>query len=49
MAEALPSETYIPMELPYINPPPPLPAEAPKNCLYIGEWGKDRRDVEDGW
>uniref|UniRef100_A0A0W0GCD1 Inositol-1-monophosphatase n=1 Tax=Moniliophthora roreri TaxID=221103 RepID=A0A0W0GCD1_MONRR len=30
--------------LPLISPPPPLPKEAPKGCLFFGEWGKDRRD-----
>ncbi|THH18823.1 hypothetical protein EW146_g2237 [Bondarzewia mesenterica] len=30
--------------LPLISPPPPLPANAPKGCLFFGEWGKDRRD-----
>ncbi|KAF9465947.1 hypothetical protein BDZ94DRAFT_1252643 [Collybia nuda] len=31
-------------ELPLITPPPPLPEDAPKGCLFFGEWGKDRRD-----
>ncbi|KIK57379.1 hypothetical protein GYMLUDRAFT_46255 [Collybiopsis luxurians FD-317 M1] len=30
--------------LPIISPPPPLPKDAPKGCLFFGEWGKDRRD-----
>ncbi|KAK0188114.1 inositol monophosphatase [Armillaria mellea] len=30
--------------LPIIKPPPPLPENAPKGCLFFGEWGKDRRD-----
>ncbi|KAF9062991.1 hypothetical protein BDP27DRAFT_1427294 [Rhodocollybia butyracea] len=30
--------------LPIIFPPPPLPKDAPKGCLFFGEWGKDRRD-----
>ncbi|KAF8918899.1 protein qutG [Mucidula mucida] len=30
--------------LPIISPPPPLPQDAPKGCLFFGEWGKDRRD-----
>ncbi|PFH51624.1 hypothetical protein AMATHDRAFT_2900 [Amanita thiersii Skay4041] len=29
--------------LPLISPPPPLPGST-KGCLYVGEWGKDRRD-----
>lgn len=34
---------YTPMRLPWINPPPPLPPHAPAGCLYLSEWGKDRR------
>ncbi|THU97759.1 inositol monophosphatase, partial [Dendrothele bispora CBS 962.96] len=30
--------------LPIVSPPPPLPKDAPKGCLFFGEWGKDRRD-----
>ncbi|KIY64163.1 hypothetical protein CYLTODRAFT_381225 [Cylindrobasidium torrendii FP15055 ss-10] len=30
--------------LPLVSPPPPLPTDAPKGCLFFGEWGKDRRD-----
>ncbi|KAF7324813.1 Inositol-1-monophosphatase [Mycena kentingensis (nom. inval.)] len=30
--------------LPLITPPPPLPEDAPKGCLFFGEYGKDRRD-----
>ncbi|KAF5331474.1 hypothetical protein D9758_015488 [Tetrapyrgos nigripes] len=30
--------------LPILSPLPPLPKEAPKGCLFFGEWGKDRRD-----
>ncbi|KAF5391051.1 hypothetical protein D9757_003998 [Collybiopsis confluens] len=30
--------------LPTASPPPPLPKDAPKGCLFFGEWGKDRRD-----
>ncbi|KAK7040726.1 hypothetical protein VNI00_009632 [Paramarasmius palmivorus] len=30
--------------LPLTSPPPPLPKDAPKGCLFFGEWGKDRRD-----
>ncbi|KAF8736734.1 hypothetical protein AX14_014057 [Amanita brunnescens Koide BX004] len=29
--------------LPLISPPPPLPGST-KGCVYLGEWGKDRRD-----
>ncbi|KAF8634772.1 hypothetical protein AX15_000730 [Amanita polypyramis BW_CC] len=29
--------------LPLISPPPPLPGST-KGCIYLGEWGKDRRD-----
>lgn len=35
--------TYLPVELPIISPPPPLPSNAPNGCLYLSEWGKDRR------
>ena len=35
--------------LPYVNSPKaPLPANAPKGCIFSCEWGKDRRDVEGG-
>lgn len=34
---------YVPIELPIISPPPPLPPNAPNGCLYLSEWGKDRR------
>ena len=30
------------------NPIPPLPANAPKGCTFSCEWGKDRRDIQDG-
>jgi myo-inositol-1(or 4)-monophosphatase len=30
------------------NPIPPMPANAPKGCIFSCEWGKDRRDIEDG-
>ncbi|KAJ6504096.1 protein qutG [Mycena vitilis] len=30
--------------LPLMSPPPPLPIDAPKGCLFFGEYGKDRRD-----
>ncbi|KEQ92460.1 hypothetical protein AUEXF2481DRAFT_42903 [Aureobasidium subglaciale EXF-2481] len=30
------------------NPVPPMPEQAPKGCVFSCEWGKDRRDVEDG-
>lgn len=30
------------------NPIPPMPANAPKGCIFSCEWGKDRRDVADG-
>ncbi|KAJ7768202.1 inositol monophosphatase [Mycena metata] len=30
--------------LPLTSPPPPLPLDAPKGCLFFGEYGKDRRD-----
>ncbi|KAJ7628566.1 protein qutG [Roridomyces roridus] len=30
--------------LPLTSPPPPLPVDAPKGCLFFGEYGKDRRD-----
>ncbi|KAJ6618123.1 hypothetical protein B0H10DRAFT_2030724 [Mycena sp. CBHHK59/15] len=30
--------------LPLTSPPPPLPIDAPKGCLFFGEYGKDRRD-----
>ncbi|KAF8628846.1 hypothetical protein AX17_005906 [Amanita inopinata Kibby_2008] len=29
--------------LPLASPPPPLPGST-KGCLYLGEWGKDRKD-----
>ncbi|KAI5777578.1 inositol monophosphatase family-domain-containing protein [Geopyxis carbonaria] len=34
--------------LPFISPPPPLPANAPRGCIFSCEWGKDRRDVPGG-
>ncbi|CAG8978304.1 hypothetical protein HYALB_00005890 [Hymenoscyphus albidus] len=35
--------------LPFINSPKaPLPAKAPKGCIFSCEWGKDRRDTEGG-
>ena len=49
----LPSLTYASMkpmpfhhsvQLPYL-PPPPIPAEAPKGCLFTAEWGKARADA----
>lgn len=48
LAEALPSSSYTPIDLPFFNPPPPLPDAAPKGCLFMGEWGKDRRDIPGG-
>jgi myo-inositol-1(or 4)-monophosphatase len=30
------------------NPVPPMPEQAPKGCVFSCEWGKDRKDVEDG-
>jgi len=30
------------------NPKAPLPANAPKGCIFSCEWGKDRRDTEGG-
>ncbi|KAH8881468.1 inositol monophosphatase [Thozetella sp. PMI_491] len=30
------------------NPVPPMPANAPKGCVFSCEWGKDRRDQPDG-
>lgn len=36
-------------QLPLVrNPIPPLPANAPKGCVFACEWGKDRRDNPDG-
>jgi myo-inositol-1(or 4)-monophosphatase len=34
--------------LPFLTPPPPLPANAPRGCIFSCEWGKDRRDVPEG-
>jgi myo-inositol-1(or 4)-monophosphatase len=35
--------------LPYVNSPKaPLPANAPKGCIFSCEWGKDRRDAPGG-
>ncbi|KAI6882542.1 hypothetical protein KC334_g16384, partial [Hortaea werneckii] len=35
--------------LPLINNPiPPMPADAPKGCVFSCEWGKDRKDRPDG-
>ncbi|KAF8314053.1 inositol monophosphatase, partial [Clavulina sp. PMI_390] len=39
---------YVPIDLPIISPPPPLPQNAPNGCLFLSEWGKDRRPGEDG-
>ncbi|KAI9659958.1 MAG: hypothetical protein M1821_001310 [Bathelium mastoideum] len=30
------------------NPIPPMPENAPKQCIFAFEWGKDRRDRPDG-
>ncbi|KAL9087870.1 MAG: hypothetical protein Q9165_006432 [Trypethelium subeluteriae] len=36
-------------QLPLVrNPIPPMPASAPKGCIFSFEWGKDRRDSPDG-
>ncbi|KAJ5432798.1 Protein qutG [Penicillium daleae] len=36
-------------QLPLIrNPIPPMPANAPSQCIFSCEWGKDRRDIPDG-
>ncbi|KAI6827198.1 hypothetical protein KC332_g7833 [Hortaea werneckii] len=36
-------------QLPLIrNPVPPMPADAPKGCVFSCEWGKDRKDRPDG-
>lgn len=36
-------------QLPLIrNPIPPMPASAPKGCVFACEWGKDRTDTPDG-
>jgi myo-inositol-1(or 4)-monophosphatase len=36
-------------KLPYINQPKkPIPANAPKGCVFGCEWGKDRRDLPGG-
>ncbi|RMY50491.1 hypothetical protein D0863_14863 [Hortaea werneckii] len=36
-------------QLPLINNPiPPMPADAPKGCVFSCEWGKDRKDRPDG-
>ena len=36
--------------LPLLRNPtiPPMPANAPKGCIFSCEWGKDRRDIADG-
>ncbi|KAJ5894019.1 Inositol monophosphatase [Penicillium taxi] len=36
--------------LPLIQNPsiPPMPANAPSQCIFSCEWGKDRRDIPDG-
>lgn len=36
--------------LPLIHKPsiPPMPANAPSQCIFSCEWGKDRRDIPDG-
>lgn len=39
---------YTPIELPIISPPPPLPKNAPQGCLFLSEWGKDRRPGDSG-
>jgi myo-inositol-1(or 4)-monophosphatase len=36
-------------QLPLIRSPiPPMPANAPSQCIFSCEWGKDRRDIPDG-
>ncbi|CEJ58875.1 Putative Protein qutG [Penicillium brasilianum] len=36
-------------QLPLIrNPIPPMPVNAPSQCIFSCEWGKDRRDIPDG-
>jgi myo-inositol-1(or 4)-monophosphatase len=38
------SPTKYSVSLPLLRPVPPLSQEAPKGCLFMAEWGKDRRD-----
>ena len=40
MSEFGPGQPVTP--LPLITPPPPLPEDAPKGCLFLSEWGKNR-------
>ena len=37
-------------QLPLVRNPsiPPMPANAPRKCIFACEWGKDRRDQPDG-
>jgi myo-inositol-1(or 4)-monophosphatase len=35
------------LRLPLLKPTPPLPPQAPRGCLYVSEWGKDRRASPD--
>lgn len=42
------SPTQYSVALPLLKPVPPLSPEAPKGCLFIAEWGKDRRDSPTG-
>ncbi|KAJ5091796.1 Protein qutG [Penicillium alfredii] len=37
-------------QLPLVRRPavPPMPANAPAQCIFACEWGKDRRDIPDG-
>ncbi|GAM82338.1 hypothetical protein ANO11243_003170 [Dothideomycetidae sp. 11243] len=44
-----PSLGMDPVRLPLVRHPiPPLPAAAPKGCVFGCEWGKDRRDIAQG-
>ncbi|KAL1983810.1 hypothetical protein VTN96DRAFT_9896 [Rasamsonia emersonii] len=38
------------IQLPLIRKPsiPPMPADAPRKCIFACEWGKDRRDIPGG-
>lgn len=33
-------------QLPYVQPAAPLPVDAPRQCIFCAEWGKDRRPEE---
>jgi myo-inositol-1(or 4)-monophosphatase len=36
------------LRLPLLKPTPPLSLQAPRGCIYVSEWGQDRRETPEG-